>query len=116
MRNFGQVIIASEEDSFGSRVSGIGTVNVTIGTVNAGEIIFVTDLSASTDKGTALLNLYDGTSYRYGPLSLTANSPYVHPFSIPLKISTGTVCKAEMEGMQGGNQVINIGGYVRKRI
>lgn len=105
-----------QKQQYGARFSGVGTATAATATVtqglSGGLAIYVTDVSASSDVGTALLTIYNG-----GQASGTAlwqntitTAPYNFNFIQPLRASA--TAEVYISGASASLKTVNVAGYI----
>jgi len=104
------------KQQYGTRFSGVGTAvlgtaSVTQG-LSGGGAIYIVDVSASSDVGTALLTIYNG-----GQTSGTAlwqntitTAPYSFSFTQPLRASA--TAEVFISGASTSLKTVNLTGYI----
>ena len=64
----------------------------------SGKTHYLTDVTVSSDKATAILLIKDGTTVIWQVQLQTNNMFYSHKFSVPLKATKGALLSVEIDG------------------
>lgn len=75
----------------------------------SGRSLYVTDVSASSDRGTAIAQIKDNATVIWQD-RISNTSPYILQFKVPLRISAGSAVSVTVDGV--GTAFANISGYL----
>ena len=103
------------KQQYGTRFHGVGTATAATATVTQGLCgltdLYVTDVSASSDVGTALLTIYNGT--RSGTAlwqNTITTAPFNFNFTQPLRASA--TVEVFISGASASLKTVNVAGYI----
>ena len=115
IRNFNQIFLSRESDSFVRQWHGYngtnvgGTVSLAVVAASGQDQKFVTDISFQSSLAGVSVELLNGTAYLY-QMKLNSAGNFNQPFKTPLKTSQGTNLNIKLYGILG-TSTINVGGY-----